>query len=110
MMSMRQAPVQPPPSVVNPQTDSDAILAPELLGITPVLPQSKHSFISLVETCKALESIPKSCLETGEIPSAEGLKERLRFMALVQGLDPNISDDVVGFVSQAVEVLPLLSL
>jgi hypothetical protein len=43
-------------------------------------------------------------LETGELPSADALKERLRFMALVQGLDPNISDDVIGFVSQAVEV------
>jgi hypothetical protein len=64
---------------------------------------SRHT-TKLTLDYSALESIPKSCLETGELPSADALKERLRFMALVQGLDPNISDDVIGFVSQAVEV------
>ena len=56
----------------------------------------------LISRKKAL--VPPTCLDLDSLPSKESLKQRLQFMALMEQLDPDISEDVIDFVALALDV------
>jgi hypothetical protein len=48
--------------------------------------------------------IPKSCIEEGDLPTAEQLRNRIKFLSAYHGLETNFSNDVVQLVEQALQV------
>ena len=53
---------------------------------------------------KAYEVIPRSCREEGDLPSIEGLEQRIKCIVALQGLDVKISPSVVDMMSNALDV------
>ncbi|KAI8914211.1 transcriptional coactivator Hfi1/Transcriptional adapter 1 [Gorgonomyces haynaldii] len=53
---------------------------------------------------KGVDSIPRTCVEEGDLPTKETLKQRIRFISAVQGLAGQPSNEVVDLISLALEV------
>ena len=51
-----------------------------------------------------LETIPKTCLEEGDISSLDSLRARITFISGLNGLDGTFSDDSVLLLNQALHV------
>ncbi len=49
-------------------------------------------------------NLPKSCLESGELPSKDLLKDRISYHSMVSCLEPVSEDAIVDFLSLALEV------
>lgn len=74
------------------------------LGSLTSTPQTPTTFIPPVY----LVNLPKTCSEASELPSKDLLKDRITYHSLMANLDPVSDDNIVDFVSLALEVILFL--
>jgi hypothetical protein len=48
--------------------------------------------------------IPKSCLEEGDLPTTDQLRNRIKFLSAYHGLETGFGNEVVQLIEQALQV------
>jgi hypothetical protein len=51
-----------------------------------------------------MDDIPSSCQDLRDLPDMTMLRDRIKFFSNIHGVDPQITDEVVDFLGQGLEV------